>query len=102
MVDLVKNNLDDIIAICKSHSVKSLSIFGSASKDTMHKDSDIDFLVEFSSDIEVLDYADNYFSLLDGLLNILNTKIDLVSVKSIKNPVLKKEIYRSKVDLYAA
>ena len=56
----------------------------------MHKDSDIDFLVEFSSEIEVLDYTDNYFSLLDGLVNILNTKIDLVSVKSIKKPSIKK------------
>ncbi len=68
----------------------------------MNEDSDIDLLVEFSNDIDVLEYADNYFSLLDQLQEILNRKVDLVSSKSLKNPILKKEVYQSKVDLYAA
>jgi predicted nucleotidyltransferase len=49
-----------------------------------------------------LDYADNCFSLLEKLQNLLGKKIDLVSQKSLKNPVLIEEITRSKVDLYAA
>ena len=102
MVDLVKNNIDEIIALCKTHSVKSISLFGSAVSASMTEDSDIDFLVQFSEDINLLDYADNYFSLLEGLKTILNRNIDLISVKSLKNPILKQEIYRSKVDLYAA
>lgn len=102
MVDLVKNNIAEIIALCKTHSVKSISLFGSAVSASMTEDSDIDFLVQFSEDINLLDYADNYFSLLEGLKTILNRNIDLISVKSLKNPILKQEIYRSKVDLYAA
>ncbi|WP_460539098.1 nucleotidyltransferase family protein [Echinicola sediminis] len=102
MVDLVQNKLEEIIALCKKHGVASISLFGSAAKESMNEDSDIDFLVQFSNEIDVLDYADNYFSLLEGLENILNRKIDLVSIKSLKNPVLKDEIYRSKIDLYAA
>ncbi|WP_317195988.1 hypothetical protein [Litoribacter ruber] len=62
----------------------------------------MDFLVEFSDDIDVLDHADNYFSLLDQLQKILNRKVDLVSSKSLKNPILKEEVYQSKVDLFAA
>ncbi|MBS9525789.1 nucleotidyltransferase domain-containing protein [Litoribacter alkaliphilus] len=79
-----------------------LSPHPSSKKNTLHDGSDIDFLVEFSDDIDVLDHADNYFSLLDQLQKILNRKVDLVSSKSLKNPILKEEVYQSKVDLFAA
>ena len=102
MNDLIRNNLGAIIAACKKHHVETISLFGSAAKNGMHEKSDIDLLVEFSNDIDVLDYADNYFSLLDQLQEILNRKIDLVSSRSLKNPVLKEEVYQSKIDLYAA
>jgi len=102
MIELIQNKLDEIIAACKQHQVVSVSLFGSAAKNAMHKDSDIDLLVEFSDGIDVLDYADNYFSLLDQLQTILDRKVDLVSSKSIKNPILKEEVYQSKIDLYAA
>jgi hypothetical protein len=102
MVALVQNKLQEIISECKEHSVESISLFGSAAKGSMNEGSDIDFLVQFSEAIDVLDYANNYFSLLEKLEQILNRKIDLLSVKSLKNPVLKEEIYQSKIDLYAA
>ena len=101
MIELIQNKLDEIIAACKQHHVEVISLFGSAAKNAMHEDSDIDLLVEFSDDIDVLEYADNYFSLLERLQDILNRNVDLVSSKSLKNPVLKEEIYQSKVDLYA-
>lgn len=82
------------------HRVKSIALFGSAAKDSMHENSDIDFLVQFSDEIDVLDYADNYFSFLEKLENLIGKKVDLVSKKSLKNPVLIEEIDRSKVDLY--
>lgn len=102
MNELMQNKLDELIDACKKHHVESLALFGSAAKNTMHEDSDIDLLVEFSDDIDVLEYADNYFSLLDQLQEILNRKVDLLSSRSLKNPVLKEEVYRSKVELYAA
>ncbi len=102
MIELIQNKIDDLIAACKKHHVENIALFGSAAKNAMHEDSDIDLLVEFSDDIDVLEYADNYFSLLDQLQEILNRKVDLVSSRSLKNPVLKKEVYQSKVDLYAA
>ncbi len=102
MFELIKNKLNDIIALCKKHHVKSISLFGSAAKDTMHEDSDIDFLVQFSDEMEVLNYADNYFQLLEKLEILIGKKIDLLTQKSLKNPILKKEIEQSKIDLYAA
>lgn len=102
MIELINNKLDEIIATCKQHHVEAISLFGSAAKKSMHASSDIDLLVLFSKDIDVLEYADNYFSLLEKLQIILNKKVDLVSSRSLKNPILKEEIYQTKVDLYAA
>lgn len=98
----VEDKLEDIISLCKKHRVEYLSIFGSAAQDSMRDSSDIDFLVQFSDDLAVLDYADNYFALLESLESLLGKRIDLVSRKSLKNPVLVHEIESSKIDLYAA
>ena len=68
----------------------------------MNENSDIDFLVKFSNKINVLDYADNYFSVHEKLEKLIGKKVDLVSVKSLKNPILISEINNSKIELYAA
>ena len=102
MNSLIQKHSKEIIEACRNHKVKSIALFGSAAKDTMNEKSDVDLLVEFSSEVEVLDYADNYFSLLEKLEKIVQRKVDLVSLKSIKNPILLKEINGCKLDLYAA
>ena len=102
MIQLISNRMDEIISLCKKHKVKAISVFGSAARNAMTDSSDIDLLVEFSEDIDLLDYADNYFSFLESLEQITGRKIDLLSVNGIRNPVLKEEINRSKIDLYAA
>jgi len=101
----ISDKIIEFVALCKKHCVKSISLFGSAAKNEINEineHSDIDFLVEFSDDLQLLDYADNYFSLIEGLELITGRKIDLLTVKSLKNPILKEEIYKSKIDLYAA
>lgn len=60
------------------------------------------FLIQFSAKIDVLDYANNYFEFLKQLEFLTGKKVDLVSKKSLKNPILIDEIERSKVELYAA
>jgi len=37
----------DLEKLCKTHHIKSLSLFGSAVRDELNKDSDIDILIEF-------------------------------------------------------
>jgi predicted nucleotidyltransferase len=102
MTQLIENKKNQVIALCKEHHVKYIALFGSAASDTMNEESDIDFLVQFHEEIDVVDYADNYFSFLEKLEYLFGKRIDLVSINSLKNPVLIEEINRSKVELYAA
>lgn len=102
MNHIIEDKIHDLIDLCKKHKVESFALFGSGASDTMNEDSDLDFLVQFSNELDVLDYADNYFSFLEQLQNLTGKKVDLVSKKSLKNPVLIQEIERSKIELYAA
>lgn len=98
----IEEILNDIIELCKAHHVVSISLFGSAAKGEDNLNSDIDFLVQFSNNVSVLDYAENYFSLLEKLEKLVGKRVDLVSIKSLKNPILIREIESTKIDLYAA
>lgn len=102
MIKAVENNLGEIRSLCKSHNVEEISLFGSATTERFEEDSDLDFLVRFSNSIELLDYADNYFDLLEQLQKLFNRHIDLVSERSLKNPILIQEIKKSKISLYGS
>ena len=102
MVKEIEDRLNDLISLYKEHHVKSIALFGSALKGEFDYKNDIDFLVQFFDNIDILDYADNYFSLLEKLEILFNKKNDLVSQQSLKNPILIEEIERSKINLYAA
>lgn len=100
MDEAVKKNIGKISALCEEHLVDSFFLFGSAAKKEMSERSDFDFLVRFSDNLELLEYADNYFSFLECLKNLLGRNIDLISEKALKNPVLIDEINRTKVMIY--
>jgi hypothetical protein len=103
MIDLIKSNMPQIENICAKHHVKSLALFGSAAKGAFdHHTSDLDFVVEFNNTINPLEYADNFFSLLDALRQLFQTDIDLLSATALRNRVLIAEINDSKIQLYAA
>jgi hypothetical protein len=89
----------DIIMLCKAHKVKSLYAFGSVLTDQFNTNSDIDFIVDFSN-INVEDYADNYFDFKFSLQNILKRPIDLLEEKAIKNPYFKKSVNQQRKLVY--
>ncbi len=81
----------DIIKLCETHKVKSLYAFGSVLTDIFSKESDNDLIVYFSN-IEVEDYADNYFDFKFSLQDILKRQVDLLEEKAIKNPYFRQSI----------
>ena len=89
----------DIVSLCETHKVKSLYAFGSVLTEKFNKESDIDLIVDFAN-IDVEDYADNYFDFKFSLQNILNRSIDLLEEKAIKNPYLKQAINQHRQLIY--
>jgi hypothetical protein len=89
----------DLVDLAQQFQVKRLEVFGSAASGEFRPgDSDLDFLVEFSS-AEPDGFADRYFGLLEGLERLFNQPVDLVVASSVKNPYFREAVERSKVVL---
>ena len=89
----------DIIKLCKTHKVKSLYAFGSVLTENFNKESDIDLIVDFSN-IEVEDYADNYYEFKFSLQEILKRPVDLLEEKAIKNPYFRLSVNQKRQLVY--
>ena len=89
--------------VFEKHKVKEAYIFGSCVSPNslnFNEKSDIDFLVEFDKNLEELEYGKQWFSLLENLENLLNRKIDLLTIESLKNPYFIQELNKTKVKIY--
>jgi hypothetical protein len=98
-MNLIEQNIDIIHDLCLKHKVRRLFVFGSVLTDRFKKDSDIDMVVDFQ-EIDLYEYADNYFDLKDSLEKLFKRNVDLLEEKAIKNPYLKQSIDSSKQPLY--
>jgi predicted nucleotidyltransferase len=66
---------DRLIAFCRTNHIRRLSLFGSAARDQLGPDSDIDLLVEFEPD-----HTPGLFSIVRmemQLTELLGRKVDL-------------------------
>ena len=79
----------------RKHGVKKIGLFGSFSKKTQHRKSDLDFLVQFKYPT-----FDNYMDLKFLLEKLFHRKLDLVTEEGLKPSLqhIKKEaIYAERV-----
>ena len=98
---LIELHITKILELCRRYKVKTLYVFGSILTPRFRKDSDIDLLVRFKKDeINLLDYADNFYDFQTSLETLLGRKIDLVCEDSIKNPYFRQEVDTKKRLLY--
>jgi predicted nucleotidyltransferase len=98
-MNLIELKIQDIRRLCASHKVSRLFAFGSVLNDSFNDDSDIDLIVDFD-DIELKDYADNYFDLKEELEQIFNRPVDLLEEKAIRNPYFRDEIDKERKLIY--
>jgi hypothetical protein len=98
-MNVIERNIDQIITLCKQHKVRELYIFGSVLTDRFTDDSDIDFLVEFST-IDILEYFDNYMDFKEKLEALLKRPIDLVENQAVRNPIFRRILDRDKKLVY--
>ena len=54
-------------------------------------------MVDFDKEVEQVDYVNNFFDLRDALSAIFHREIDLLEDKAIRNPILKKNIDKTKL-----
>lgn len=94
--------MSELDALCIKYQVQALDVFGSITHSDFNvESSDIDFMVEFTSD-GILNYADNYFGLLDDLESLFNRSVDLVVRSSVTNPYFLDSVEKDSLALYAA
>jgi hypothetical protein len=98
-MNLVNRNIEVINDLCRKHKVRKLFAFGSILTNKFEQTSDIDLVVDFQ-DIDLYDYADNYFDFKDSLESLFNREVDLLEDKAIKNPYLRQSIDSSKQLIY--
>lgn len=99
MESLISNHLHEIKNLFKKYDVKEAYLFGSAAKNNLKEDSDIDFLINFSNKSDFESYGNNYFDLLYALQDLLKRDVDLLAEETLSNPYLIESINQSKIQL---
>ena len=99
MMNLVEKNIGRVRDLCKKHRVGKLFVIGSVLTDRFQNNSDIDFIVDFK-DVDLYDYADNYFDLKFSLEKLFKRDVDLLEDKAISNPFLRQSLDLSKQLIY--
>jgi predicted nucleotidyltransferase len=98
-MNIIDQNIEVIRELCSKHKVSRLFVFGSVLRNKLKKNSDIDFIVDFQ-EIDVYDYADNYFDLKFSLENLFRRNVDLLEDKAIDNPFFRQSIDSTKQLIY--
>jgi uncharacterized protein len=99
MNPIIENNKTAIDKLCKENKVNQLYVFGSVLTDKFNEKSDIDFIVDIENE-DPFEYTDNYFNLQFGFENLFKREIDLLSLKSLKNPYFIKNVERTRKLIY--
>ncbi len=98
--DLIQLKFDTFQTICKNHNVTYLYAFGSSTNDNFDETtSDIDFLIEVDEQ-DPIAKGEKLLSVWDTFESFFNRKVDLLTQNTIKNPILNKNIEKTKVLVY--
>jgi len=103
MIAAVEQKRAQLAELCRAYHVRRLELFGSAAvADRFDPDtSDLDFLVEFQRTGEI-NPADQYFGLLESLKRLFAREIDLVTVRSLRNPYFIQSVDATREAVYAS
>ncbi|MCK9270796.1 MAG: nucleotidyltransferase domain-containing protein [Bacteroidales bacterium] len=98
--DKILKDRTNFLNLCKVHKVKHLYAFGSSTTDKFDTEkSDFDLLVDIDAP-DPIERGEKLISLWDSLELFFNSKVDLLTDSSIRNPYLRKSIDSSKVLIY--
>jgi uncharacterized protein len=88
-----------IEAFCRKWKIRELALFGSVLRDDFRPDSDVDVLVEFSSDAHHSLF--DRMEMVEELEEIFGRSVDLVRKELVVNPYRRRHILANHQVLYA-
>ncbi|HQO10326.1 MAG TPA: nucleotidyltransferase family protein [Clostridiales bacterium] len=88
-----KSNLE---SLCKKYKIKSLSLFGSAVRDELKSDSDIDILIEFEKGCTP--GLITFIGIQRELSDLLGKRVDLRTEGDLSKYFIKKVMNEKKVE----
>lgn len=98
--EAIRDKATEFVSICETHHVSSLYAFGSSITDRFYETtSDIDLLIEIDTD-DPIERGETLMSIWDKFEGFFQRKVDLLTIASIKNPILMKSIEATKVLIY--
>jgi len=99
MIDLVANKRAEIEALCEEHSIRKLSLFGSAATGRWNPEtSDLDFLIDLGSYDDRV--ARRLMEFLAGLERLFGDRFDAITERSIHSVKFREEVSRTAITLY--
>ncbi|MDE5881921.1 MAG: nucleotidyltransferase domain-containing protein [Muribaculaceae bacterium] len=99
-MQLITDNIQKIIALCRKYGVKSLYVFGSILTNRFNENSDVDFSAIFHPEENPLIAGENRIQFYIGLQELMGRRIDLVDEEYIRNPYFKEELEETKQLIY--
>jgi hypothetical protein len=101
MIELVKNQKQEVSNLCRQYRVERLDVFGSAADGRFDPArSDLDFLVRFRGRQPTGEYASRFLDFADALEKLFRRRIDLLTEQSIRNPFLRREVESTREVVY--
>ena len=99
MDSALQQQLPQIQQLMQHYGVERAYVFGSAAKNTLTKESDVDFIIRFPENTGYETYYRNYIGLLHSLENLLQRDVELVAEETLENPWFIKNINSHKVQV---
>lgn len=101
-LDLVGEKREVVAALCRRYAVRRLRLFGSAVRRDFDSDSsDLDFLVEFDSPVGMNAFH-QFIDLKLELEDLFGRRVDLVTLRAVKDADFRRSAEEGAVELYAA
>ncbi len=98
---LLDQHKAEILKACNTYKVKELHAFGSVLSDRFSDQSDVDFTVDFGRDNFNGSFR-QFMGFREALETILERTVDLVPIRSVRNPVFLQTLNETKQRIYAA
>ena len=85
---------DDILELAKRHNAPNIRVFGSVARGEASEDSEVDFLIDVSSEQTVFDLI----RLIRALSELLECEVD-VAQSTVLHPMMRDEVLKEAIPL---